>query len=313
VLTVTQAAAATGGSTYTADLTGGVIPNNNTTGLARTFDLPTGALVGNLTDIRIELTGLTHTWVGDMMAEIVGPDGTKATVFNRIGKVLASGDKGDASDFGGGNVYRFSDLTTNSIWTAAAAAADTAPVAGGEYFATIALSPTKVPMAPVFAGKPLVGSWTFRIADIGTGEGAGGVISAVKVTLVAGGAAFAGGPEIDCDGDGIPDPDALASGAAEDCDDDGEIDVCAIDRGAVDDVNGNGEPDLCERMRGDLDLDGAVGASDLAILLSNWAWTDARIEDGDLDRDGVVGGRDLAILLAAFGQTPGAEGPSPPD
>jgi hypothetical protein len=56
-----------------------------------------------------------------------------------------------------------------------------------------------------------------------------------------------------------------------------------------------------------------VGASDLAILLSNWAWTDARIEDGDLDRDGVVGGRDLAILLAAFGQTPGAEGPSPPD
>jgi len=291
---VTQAA---GSSQVAADLAGGTILNNNDPGIARTFTVASGALVGNLTDIRIELTGLTHTWAGDLMAEIVGPDGSKATVFHRIGKVLASGDKGDASDFGGGNIYRFSDLSTNSIWTAASAAAETAPIAAGEYFATIALSSSKVAMAPVFAGKPLVGTWTFRIADVGTGESAGGSVGAIKVTLVAGGTAFTGGMLADCDGDGISDLDAIAAGSVADCDEDGEVDVCAIERGVVDDTNGNGEPDVCEHLRGDLDLDGLVDASDLAILLSHWAIGGARPADGDLDGDGVVGAEDLASLV----------------
>jgi len=47
----------------------------------------------------------------------------------------------------------------------------------------------------------------------------------------------------------------------------------------------------------DLDGDGTIGASDLALLLGNWA--SAGI--GDLDGDGVVGPSDLAALLGAWG------------
>lgn len=47
----------------------------------------------------------------------------------------------------------------------------------------------------------------------------------------------------------------------------------------------------------DLDGDGAVAASDLALLLGNWSGTGA----GDLDGDGSVGAADLALLLGAWG------------
>ncbi len=48
----------------------------------------------------------------------------------------------------------------------------------------------------------------------------------------------------------------------------------------------------------DLDGDGAVGGSDLALLLSAFATTGG---SADLDGDGVVGGGDLSLLLAAWG------------
>lgn len=51
----------------------------------------------------------------------------------------------------------------------------------------------------------------------------------------------------------------------------------------------------------DLDGDGAVGASDLAILLGAWGQRGA----ADLDGDGNVGASDLAVLLGAWGSCPG--------
>jgi hypothetical protein len=47
----------------------------------------------------------------------------------------------------------------------------------------------------------------------------------------------------------------------------------------------------------DLDGDGAVGASDLALLLGQW---DATRGSADLDHDGIVGPGDLALLLGAW-------------
>ena len=49
----------------------------------------------------------------------------------------------------------------------------------------------------------------------------------------------------------------------------------------------------------DFDSDGAVGAGDLAILLSAWGPCAECVED--LDASGDVGPSDLAILLAAWG------------
>jgi hypothetical protein len=50
--------------------------------------------------------------------------------------------------------------------------------------------------------------------------------------------------------------------------------------------------------RGDLDGDGAVGAADLATLLSAWGSAGTA---ADLDLDGSVGAADLAVLLSAWG------------
>ncbi|MBL9147142.1 MAG: hypothetical protein JNM94_00465 [Phycisphaerae bacterium] len=51
----------------------------------------------------------------------------------------------------------------------------------------------------------------------------------------------------------------------------------------------------------DLDGNGAVGASDLGILLGEW---NARVSPADLDQDGAVGPSDLGILLGAWGPCP---------
>jgi hypothetical protein len=50
--------------------------------------------------------------------------------------------------------------------------------------------------------------------------------------------------------------------------------------------------------RGDLDGDGAVQASDLAVMLGAWAQPGAT---ADLDLDGTVGASDLALLLGNWG------------
>lgn len=61
------------------------------------------------------------------------------------------------------------------------------------------------------------------------------------------------------------------------------------------DLDGDGSPDACAAPApvADLDGDGAVGAGDLAILLSAWSTPGP----GDLDGDGSVGPGDLSILL----------------
>jgi hypothetical protein len=51
----------------------------------------------------------------------------------------------------------------------------------------------------------------------------------------------------------------------------------------------------------DLDGDHIVALSDLTVLLSHFAATDAAADDGDLTGDGIVDLSDLTILLSEFG------------
>jgi hypothetical protein len=72
--------------------------------------------------------------------------------------------------------------------------------------------------------------------------------------------------------------------------------LVAVTPPSASDANGNLVPDECERSTADLDGDGAVGASDLAILLAQWGGSGS----ADLDGSGSVGAADLALLLAAW-------------
>jgi hypothetical protein len=105
-----------------------------------------------------------------------------------------------------------------------------------------------------------------------------------------------GGIGADCNLNGIGDLCDVQSGFDSDCDGDGLPDSCEMISDPEADKNLNFVLDRCEIARGDLDLDGEVGPSDLAVLLSLWGLSGDFVPD--LDGDGLVGPGDLAILLA---------------
>ena len=83
----------------------------------------------------------------------------------------------------------------------------------------------------------------------------------------------------DCNGNNIPD----------DCD---------IADGTSSDTNKDGVPDECAPCTADLDLDGEVGPTDLAIVLSGWGTSSPL---ADIDDDGDVDAEDLLELLNGWG------------
>ncbi len=72
--------------------------------------------------------------------------------------------------------------------------------------------------------------------------------------------------------------------------------------GWVDPTAGGRSVTVKPAVYGDADLNGAVGSSDLSIVLSNFGkagvWA-----TGDFDYNDTVGSSDLSIVLANFGQT----------
>ncbi|MGA1077260.1 MAG: hypothetical protein ACO307_19375, partial [Ilumatobacteraceae bacterium] len=110
---------------------------------------------------------------------------------------------------------------------------------------------------------------------------------------------IADGTLADCNGNGQPDSCEVASWPDLDCDGDGQLDECQITGNAALDENEDGILDTCSFALGDFDLDGMVGGSDLAVLLSLWGSKNPPV--GDLTGDGMIDGADLANLLGNWG------------
>lgn len=94
------------------------------------------------------------------------------------------------------------------------------------------------------------------------------------------------------------------SATSVDCNANGIVDSCEIDSTPDADVNRNGILDLCEApfadCPADFDRDGAVGMSDLAILLSTWG-TATTLPGVDIVPDGIIDSADLSVLLQTWG------------
>jgi subtilisin-like proprotein convertase family protein len=178
-------------TTYSYALTGGNIPDNSATGLSKTFSVTSGQLPNGFTNIRVTLTGLTHTWVGDVTATLTAPNGTTVSLFTRIG-VTAGAANGDDSDFGG--TYVFDDAFTSSLWTAASAVAASGVVAPGNYFPSVGATGAKTPLTAPMIGSNIYGTWTLKLTDSVTAD-TGSIASArIDFTPAAAG---------DSDGDGV--------------------------------------------------------------------------------------------------------------
>lgn len=167
-------------------LTGGQVANANSNGLSKTFTVPAGYFIGDqLSDVKVTFTGLVHSHIGDLRCELVAPDGTVATVFDRIGKTSADIGTGDSSNFAAPGIYSFGDSLTGDVWTAAAAlgANGTVPKAAG-YFASEALTGAQVSMTErLNAAASMAGLWRIRVVDALGGTALKGSFTKVKVSL----------------------------------------------------------------------------------------------------------------------------------
>ena len=135
-------------------------------------------------DLSICIDGLTHTWVGDLIATVTHTDSdglsTNATLFNRVGREPFPGD-GDASNFIGD--YEFASSGA-SLWEESARGSsgnetqrsvdDEFNIAPGTYanvnFAgfdnnTNPNVESNLSLASIFGGQSSAGTWTIRFTD----------------------------------------------------------------------------------------------------------------------------------------------------
>lgn len=155
-----------------------------------------------LTDVQVSFTG-THTWVGDLDAELRSPGNAASKVlFRQVGGTTATAC-GDDSDLGG--PYVLVDTAATTFWSGALLATGAQPVPANNYRAVTPLANTATPITSSFTGLTtgqLNGTWTLRVRD--GGEGDTGSITAASLILT-GGAAAGGDAPVDFDGDSRSD------------------------------------------------------------------------------------------------------------
>jgi subtilisin-like proprotein convertase family protein len=151
-----------------------------------------GLPAGAPTNVELDMT-MTHTWVGDLDATLVGPGGSPSHVIFASTGATTSAGVGDSSNLGG--LYSFKDSAAGvNWWQAAATAGPDALVPAGDYRTTAAGPQGTVNNSPVtnmtaaFAGVANPnGTWTLTVSDnagLDTGS-----VSAATLRLTTGGGA----------------------------------------------------------------------------------------------------------------------------
>ncbi len=204
------------------DLGGGTtFPGANTGAIPDRGSAGCGPPAGPVRDVTFAVTGLsgaptevtlnanlTHSWVGDVNATLIAPNGTEHVIFSRTG-ATAPTNCGDSSDLLG--VYNFTDAAAGVNWWQAAATAGAAtPIPVGDYRTTQAGPQAATNNSPAtnlsaaFSGvADPNGTWILRLSDVGGGDT--GSISAANLTLTAGPVVPSGPAKNDFDGDGKSD------------------------------------------------------------------------------------------------------------
>lgn len=137
------------------------IPDNVAAGVNSTITFTENeTITGNVV---VTLSGLTHTWIGDLTATLIAPDLTSHNLFFRVGRVTTGA--GDSSDLGGD--YTFSDVALGDLWAVATLPANGTSfvIPGGSYRTTTADSAAFTTMDTVFTGKNTNGTWTLNMSD----------------------------------------------------------------------------------------------------------------------------------------------------
>jgi hypothetical protein len=107
-------------------------------------------------DVKVTLNNLVHSYSGDVVIWIEGPDGSTVDLINRLGKP-DEGFWGRDAAFGGD--YAFMDSFPNDLWETPGD-----PVPSGDYFPTTAEG-VATSLQAEFQGSSSLGDWTLHIRD----------------------------------------------------------------------------------------------------------------------------------------------------
>lgn len=136
------------------------IPDNDATGISSSITITQDETV---TDVEVTLSGLSHTWVGDLTATISNGTVT-SSLFTRVGD--AGGTSGDSSTYNGD--YTFSD-DGGDLWAEAEARDFGETVTAADYKAT-GINDSPVVLATDFNGQSSAGTWTLFMSDVSNGD-----------------------------------------------------------------------------------------------------------------------------------------------
>lgn len=180
-----------------------------TPGTPRNVTFGVAGLSGNVSNVAISMTigSPNHTWMGDIVATLIAPNGASHTLFGVTLSTTATGI-GDSSDLGG--TYDFTDSAaappSGGWWQEATARTATQVMTPGTYRTTASGGAGQTNPAPPtnmnasFAGVSVPnGTWTLRLTDGCTGDT--GSITAATLTVDAGPSTPSDAP-VDLDGDG---------------------------------------------------------------------------------------------------------------
>jgi len=144
--------------------------------------------LGNVVSVDITLTGLVHSWAGDVVATLSGPGGAPQPFIMRKAGSSTTNGVGDSSDFNG--TYRFIDGGADPV-AALVALGSTAALPSGDYFAyQLGLNTTTgnpVSLNTTFGGIAAAGNWTLTVTDTAGGD-TGSFTSATLHVVTSGGA-----------------------------------------------------------------------------------------------------------------------------
>ncbi len=182
-----------------------------TPGTPRNVTFTTSGLSGPPSSVALSMTmgSPNHTWMGDITATLIAPNGASHTIFGVVTSTTATGI-GDSSDLGG--TYVFSDAAaappSGGWWQEATLRTAAEVMTSGTYRTTSSggagqtnpAPPTNMNASFTGVASPN-GTWTLRLTDGCTGDT--GAITAANLTVTT--AAPATDANTDFDGDGKTD------------------------------------------------------------------------------------------------------------
>ena len=143
---------------------GGAIPDNVPgPGLVVPFAVVDA---GTVSTVNLTLTGLSHTWAGDIIATLTGPGGLASIMRRTTDTTACTSTIGESTNLVG--TYRFIDGGAN-LSAALGALPDAGVVASGDYAASDRTVGTTcsaaVSLNTIFGGTLAAGAWSLSISD----------------------------------------------------------------------------------------------------------------------------------------------------